>query len=149
MLLIKLYPNKNKKTKQKPWIRKSIIKSIKTKNIYYKKFLKTQSKFWYDRCRLWYIYQINNQKQKQLFKKLLSTKLLKDESNLKISFWMKMEYLTIEPSQNNSMIILLTMLKSFLKSWVKKITNSKTTLKIQTNTTCSWRKLTSKKLINT
>ena len=86
---------------------------------------------------IYYIHQINNQKQKQLLKKLLSTKLLKDESNLKISFWMKMEYLTIEPSQNNSMIILLTMLKSFLKSWVKKITNSKTTLKIQTNTTCS------------
>ena len=61
---------------------------------------------------IYYIYQINNQKQKQLFKKLLSTKLLKDESNLKISFWMKMEYLTIEPSQNNPMIILLTMLKS-------------------------------------
>ena len=39
------------KTKQKPWITKSIIKSIKTKNIYYKKFLKTKSKFWYDRYK--------------------------------------------------------------------------------------------------
>ena len=86
--------------------------------------MKTQSKFWYDRYRcisIYYIYQINNQKQKQLFKKLLSTKLLKDKSNLKISFWMKMEYLTKEPSQKNSMIILLTMLKSYLKSWVKKL----------------------------
>ena len=70
---------------------------------------------------IYYIYQINNQKQKQLFKKLLSTKLLKDKTNLKISFWMKMEYLTKEPSQKNSMIILLTMLKSYLKSWVKKL----------------------------
>ena len=69
---------------------------------------------------IYYIYQINNQKQTQLFKKLLSTKLLKDKSNLKISFWTKMEYLTKEPSQKNSMIILLTMLKSYLKSWVKK-----------------------------
>ena len=51
MLLIKLYPNKNKKTQQKPQIRKSIIKSIKTKNFYYKKFLKTQLKLWYDRYR--------------------------------------------------------------------------------------------------
>ena len=32
-----------------------------------------------------------------------------------------MEYLTKEPSQKNSMIILLTMLKSYLKSWVKKL----------------------------
>ena len=62
------------------------------------------------------IYQINNQKQTHLFKKLLSTKLLSDESNLKISFWMKMEYLTIEPSQKNSMIILLKMLKSYLQT---------------------------------
>ena len=61
---------------------------------------------------IYYIYQTNNQKQTQLFKKLLSTKLLKDKSNLKISFWMKMEYLTEEPSQKNSMIILLTILKS-------------------------------------
>ena len=116
MHLIKLYPNKNKKTQQKPWIRKNIIKSINTKNFYYKKFLKTQLKLWYDRYRcIYYIYQIINQKQKQLFKKLLSTKLLNDESNLKISFWMKMEYLTIKPSRNNSMIILLKMLKSYLK----------------------------------
>ena len=64
---------------------------------------------------IFYIYQINIQKQKQLFKKLLSTKLINNESNLKISFWMKMEYLTIEPSQKNSMIILLKMLKSYLK----------------------------------
>ena len=64
---------------------------------------------------IYYIYQIINQKQKQLFKKLLSTKLLNDESNLKISFWMKMEYLTIKPSQKNSMIILLKVLKSYLR----------------------------------
>ena len=98
---------------------------------------------------IFYIYQINIQKQKQPFKKLLSTKLINNESNLKISFWMKMEYLTVEPSQKNSMIILLKMLKSYFKTWVKQITNCKTSLKIQTNTTCSGKKQTQKKLINT
>ena len=39
------------KTKQKPWITESIINSIKTKDIYYKKFVKTRSQFWYDRCK--------------------------------------------------------------------------------------------------
>ena len=33
------------KNKQKTWMTKSIIKSIKRKSIYYKKFVKTQSKF--------------------------------------------------------------------------------------------------------
>ena len=45
----KILSKKESKTKQKPWIAKGTIKSIKTKTIYYKKFVKTQSKFWYDR----------------------------------------------------------------------------------------------------
>lgn len=39
----------DKDVELEPWISSSILKSIKTKNIYYKKFLKSQSKLWYDR----------------------------------------------------------------------------------------------------
>ena len=36
----------HKDVELEPWISSSILKSIKTKNIYYKKFLKSQSKLW-------------------------------------------------------------------------------------------------------
>ena len=36
---------KQSKLKLKPWITSSILKSIKIKNLYYKKFLKTQNIF--------------------------------------------------------------------------------------------------------
>ena len=36
---------KHSKLKLKPWIISSILKSIKIKNLYYKKFLKTQKSF--------------------------------------------------------------------------------------------------------
>ena len=45
----KISSKEESKAKQKPWIAKGTIKSIKSKTIYYKKFVKTQSKFWYDR----------------------------------------------------------------------------------------------------
>ena len=42
---------KQSKLKLKPWITSSILKSIKIKNLYYKKFLTTQKKFWYNRYK--------------------------------------------------------------------------------------------------
>ena len=42
---------KEKKRKLKPWITPFILISIKTKNIYYKKFIKTKTKFQYSRYR--------------------------------------------------------------------------------------------------
>ena len=36
---------KQSKLKHKPWITSSILKSIKNKNLYYKKFMKTKNKF--------------------------------------------------------------------------------------------------------
>ena len=51
MLLIKLYPNKNKKLNKNHGLEKVSL-SLSKQKTYYKKFLKTQSKFWYDRCRL-------------------------------------------------------------------------------------------------
>ena len=135
MLLIKLYPNKNKKLNKNHGLEKVSL-SLSKQKTYYKKFLKTQSKFWYDRCRLWYIYEINNQKQKQLIKINFNkiTQRRKQFENIFLDENGISNHRAITEKFN---IILLTMLKSYLKTWVKQITNSKTTLKIQTNTICS------------
>ena len=37
--------------RHKPWITSSILKSIKNKTPYYKKFMKTKNKFWFDRYK--------------------------------------------------------------------------------------------------
>ena len=42
---------KQSKLKLKPWITSCILKSIKIKNLYHKKFLKTQKKVWYNRYK--------------------------------------------------------------------------------------------------
>ena len=42
---------KQSKLKLKPCITSSILKSIKIKKLYYKKFLKTKKKFWYNRYK--------------------------------------------------------------------------------------------------
>ena len=47
----KILSKKETKQRQKPWVTKSIIQSIKIRNIYYKKYMKTQEMFWYDRYK--------------------------------------------------------------------------------------------------
>ena len=42
---------KQSKLRHKPWITLSILKSIKNKTLYYKKFMKTKNKFWFDRYK--------------------------------------------------------------------------------------------------
>ena len=42
---------KEQKLRLKPWITKSILNSINKKNGLYRKYIKTQSKFWYCRCK--------------------------------------------------------------------------------------------------
>ena len=45
----KILSKKETKLKQKPWISKAILTSIKIKNILYKKCLQKQDIFWYER----------------------------------------------------------------------------------------------------
>ena len=40
---------KQSNLRNKPWITSSILKSIKNKSLYYKKFMKTKNTFWSDR----------------------------------------------------------------------------------------------------
>ena len=40
---------KQSKLRHKPWITSSILKSIKNKTLYCKKFMKRKNKFWFDR----------------------------------------------------------------------------------------------------
>ena len=131
------------KTKQKPWITKSIIKSIKTKNISYKKFVKTQSKFWFDRYK-YYKNTIN-----ELITKSKNNHLrnyFKENYSNSQKVWSKINEIlprlrrkqfeniflnekgTIvsnhKTTAENSMIILLAILKSYLKTWEKQLTKS-------------------------
>ena len=45
----KLVSKKELKLKLKPWIIRGILKSIKTKNKIYGKFLRSRKEFWFDR----------------------------------------------------------------------------------------------------
>ena len=47
----KTLSKKETKLKFKPWITKSILQSIKKKNVLYRKFIKIKDKFWYNRYK--------------------------------------------------------------------------------------------------
>ena len=47
----KTLSKKEIKLKFKPWITSSILKSIKKKNVLYRKFIKTKDKFWYNKYK--------------------------------------------------------------------------------------------------
>ena len=47
----KTLSKKESKQRQKPWVTKSIIQSIKIRTTYYKKYMKKQEMFWYNRYR--------------------------------------------------------------------------------------------------
>ena len=52
--MIKIYLSKKEtKLKQKPWISRAILTSIKIKHILYKKYLQKQDIFWYERYKFY------------------------------------------------------------------------------------------------
>ena len=72
---LKTLPVKEKKRRLKPWITPCILASIKTKKSYYKKFMKTKAKFWYNRYK--YYRDINTFKKTIMTLKKHGKKLLK------------------------------------------------------------------------
>ena len=72
----KTLSKKETKLKFKLWITKSIFKSIKKKNVHYRKCIKTKDKFCYNGYKYYLdtIHSLISKKQKKLLKKIFSGK---------------------------------------------------------------------------
>ena len=82
----KMLSKKETKLKQKLWISKAILTSIKIKNILYRKYLQKQDIFWYERCKF-YRNKINKLISKS--KKSYLRKLLQDNFQNSRGSWKK------------------------------------------------------------
>ena len=75
---------KEKKLREKPWITKGILQSIRIKNNLYNRYIRKQDQFWYHRYKF-YRSKVNmliSKSKKKIFKKIFPGKQQKLKRNL-------------------------------------------------------------------
>ena len=91
---------KQSNLRNKPWITSSILKSIKNKSPYYKKFMKTKNTFWSHRYKH-YMHTLNilKTKSKKTIREICSKKIIKTKK-----MWTKINKILKNKTKINEVI---------------------------------------------
>ena len=75
---------REKKLREKPWITKGILQSIRIKNNLYNRYIRKQDQFWYHRYKFYRskVKMLISKSKKKIFKKLFPRKQQKLQRNL-------------------------------------------------------------------